>query len=100
MRPPRFRIRTLMIAVAVVAISLCVEVVRRRQEKYRCLALRHEILEELLKHGHHYGEGYPSSDYLEVRRRLAKYHAQMKTKYVQAARYPWLSVPPDPPPPE
>jgi hypothetical protein len=32
--------------------------------------------------------------------RLRDYHAAMKAKYVRLARYPWLSVEPDPPEPE
>ena len=32
--------------------------------------------------------------------RLAEYEAILARKYLHAARYPWLPVPPDPPPPE
>jgi hypothetical protein len=32
--------------------------------------------------------------------RLIDYHAAMASKYRDAARYAWLSVPPDPPMPE
>jgi hypothetical protein len=29
-----------------------------------------------------------------------KWHIHMRDKYLRAAWYPWLPVPPDPPPPE
>ena len=32
--------------------------------------------------------------------RRAAYHASLKRKYERAARYPWLPVEPDPPPPK
>lgn len=32
--------------------------------------------------------------------RLAAYHRKLSAKYQRAARYPWLPVEPDPPPPE
>jgi hypothetical protein len=32
--------------------------------------------------------------------RTAEYHAALKHKYERAASRPWLSLPPDPPPPE
>ena len=31
---------------------------------------------------------------------FARYHAELKQKYLRAAERPWLSVPPDPPPPQ
>jgi hypothetical protein len=33
-------------------------------------------------------------------RRLADHHAALKRKYERAARYPWLTIEPDPPEPE
>jgi hypothetical protein len=37
---------------------------------------------------------------MESNRRLMEYHAALVRKYRRAARYPWLSVEPDPPGPE
>lgn len=110
MRMPRFRIRTLMIAVAVVAVLTGAGV------KWWRSALSHEYrwkayvaLHREEKHGGHsfwYHAG-PNAAYiseggsqLQPDPVLAEYYCRLRAKYERAARYPWFPVEPDPPPPE
>ena len=39
-------------------------------------------------------------EFARAQRASAHYHGQMRRKYERAARYPWLTVAPDPPVPE
>jgi uncharacterized protein (TIGR03067 family) len=128
MRLPCFRLRTLLVAVALAALICGGLALQRRRATFLARAqaqavdlrrwttfagaassiarmfrdmevqsrespnnpeLREEILEGL--------RYYEASDD-EDRRRIA-YHAALKARYERAARYPWLIVPPDPPPP-
>jgi hypothetical protein len=91
MRLPRFRLRTLMVAVAVAAVVLGLGArslaFRQRAE---CCRTRFEPV---------CGEYRPETpaEIAEDRRRT--YHAHLWAKYERAARYPWLPVWPDPPEP-
>jgi hypothetical protein len=102
MRPPRFRLRTLLIAVAVVSVALGGELMRRRRISHREQAASHSDAEELSRAYADDARGQPGPiapqrvAWGEV---LAAYHAAMSRKYERAARYPWLPVAPDPPPP-
>jgi hypothetical protein len=81
---PRFTVRTLMIAVAIVAVAAAIAVgLRRRSQRFMRLAYDHEDM-----------------SYTRPGDPVASYHDRLSWKYQQAARYPWLSVPPDPPEPE
>jgi hypothetical protein len=109
MRLPRFRIRTLMIAVAVVAIPLGAMVaVAERRQRFMRMATAHwratvavQILENGTANGvvEHYldARGVPLGAQQQAR---DKWHETMAEKYRQAARRPWLPVPPDPPEPK
>jgi len=46
------------------------------------------------------GEPPPTPERIAQMRRMAAYCSRQHEKYERAARYPWLSVPRDPPPPE
>ena len=112
---PRFRIRTLMIAVAVVGIPLGWLTSRRSSFQRRSIEhfaalneadrrkwMRYEALDA---DGPYTRMGYfePASDSdPQVVRfdRLFFYHAELANKYQDAARYPWLPVAPDPPEPK
>ncbi len=83
MRPPRFRIRTLMILVALVALGLAAGVFYQRSKDFAARAWDHEA------------NGSIVSD-----SELVRYHFAMAEKYHAAARRPWISVPPDPRPPK
>ena len=105
MRPPRFRLRTLLILVALSAVPLALIQVRRRREHYRVQAELHGSLEQFFRAGiAGMGAtigGRTSSQLRSIRepRRVA-YHAALRAKYERAAARPWLPVPPDPPPPD
>jgi hypothetical protein len=130
MRPPRFRLRTLLIAVAVVATVMGLQ---RRRADFLGRAEQHGRM-ELHRHAQARGlggailprpmfEALMDSDdlrsgcgwanYRGVRfegkerlstlgaalEQMAAHHAALRRKYERAARYPWLPVAPDPPPP-
>ncbi len=95
MRWPRFRVRTLLVLVVLAGVSIGGCVLWQRSVEYRRRA-----------------DGYADPGYIgfmtgwspaEVERyNVARkaYFAEMARKYDRAARYPWLPVAPDPPPPE
>ena len=99
MRPPRFRTRTLMVAVAVVAVLLGAGVkLRRRREHFAAMADTHEAMT------HAGGSVFGGPE--ERERAWAwfdkryEFDKAMAEKYRRAARYPFLPVPPDPPEPK
>jgi hypothetical protein len=129
-RLPRFRIRTLMVVVAlagVIAGTLvgCARMAARRQ-RFNALAKAHGsdelVARSLAKMAYDQidtlaamrkaeeANGNPPDPWDDViaQARLqathscafADYHAALKRKYEHAARRPWLPVPPDPPEPE
>jgi hypothetical protein len=100
MKLPRFTVRRLMVAVAIVGLTLGFEVIRRRRVAFLEIArlndntasvLRSELSES--------DEPGPHGDPITMRR-LADYCDAMRKKYELAARYPWLPVEPDPPEPQ
>jgi hypothetical protein len=111
MRPPRFRLRAQMIAVAVVAVLLGGDAFRRRRTDRLALARYHAG--EARFNVSHAGlwERGQDGGCMEVRdatpegyaraaaecRLLAAHHAALSLKYERAARYPWLPVGPNPP---
>ncbi len=95
MRPPRMTTRRWMIAVAVVGIVLGVTIERRN--RFRKIAAHHQgQFRKLVSQGHLILSSGSSDD--PIMRRL-EWHESMRLKYERSARYPWLPVDPDPPPP-
>jgi hypothetical protein len=111
MRLPRFRRRTLMIAIAVVALMLCwsdmtqraswSNEMRRRAAIYRILAQEHENAASWTEWVDGGPETFPDPEADERRKRAiakrARYHLDLQRKYEYTADHPWLPVPPDPP---
>jgi hypothetical protein len=85
---PRFTVRRLMVAVAIVAFVIAT---LKRSEDYR-------------RRADHFRSLQP--DYISYQSALRdfwikqEYYAQMEQKYRDAAWLPWLPVAPDPPEPE
>jgi hypothetical protein len=84
---PRFTVRRLMVAVAVVGVVLGIgsDLDRRRR---RFLDLRSYYREKAVIHSECWTRIVSMRDYY------------LSRKYERAARYPWLPVAPDPPEPE
>ena len=91
MRPPCFRLRTLLVAVAVVGAVFGVEVMRRRRAYYLDRASGHFIAAAPYTPGYFGDHPDPAK---------AAFHEAMRRKYERAAARPWLPVAPDPPPPD
>jgi hypothetical protein len=89
---PRFTVRRLMVAVAIVGIVLGVTIERR--DRFRRIAVHHRAefqkLASRMKAGSH-----EESDWLPI-----EWHESLARKYKRAACYPWLPVATDPPEPE
>src|SRR5262245_9148943 len=109
MRPPRFRVRTLMLAVAVVAVAAGLW---HRSERFRRLAQYHQqanvwiildwgAVENAEKEGWNW-VGTPPVKAVLPRPSKARilWHDALRLEYEGAARRPWLPVEPDPPEPE
>jgi hypothetical protein len=120
MRMPRFRLRTLMIAVAVVAVGLVgvnsLPVTRTRQQARQNTAYWHNVFaisqsqfarmqfhqREALRRGE-FPVDLPEAEWpakLDRALRSAEWHEALARKYECAAHYPWLPVPADPPEPK
>ena len=93
MKIPRFTIRRLMIAVAVV--GLIAGVLIDRERRFREMADRHWKL-WLENPASVVDSRIPN----EAHARQSEHHRAMREKYERASRYPWLPVAPDPPEPE
>ena len=97
MRLPRFRIRTLMIAVAIVGGGSTLAVTWDLAQKsilYRRRARMAADLEQVSQ------QAAQDSKEAEDLRRFAEYCGKLRMKYLHAASHPWESVPPDPPLPK
>ncbi len=116
MRLPRMTTRRWMVVVAisamVIAASLWVSRALLRAQEYRRLAIVHlafgnlcfgEAGEYRYAADHSRASDRRDRDELQMieahQLKLANYHHDMARKYEHAARYPWLPVEPDPPPP-
>ena len=93
MRPPRFRLRSLLIAVAVVAIGMGALALWRRSVSLKRQAMHHALRGIVLE-----AEAGSGPDAARWHRR-ADWHYQMSRKYLAASSRPWLPVEPDPPEP-
>jgi hypothetical protein len=81
---PRFTMRWLMVAVAIVALGLGILAeLHRRSARFAQIAWHHEIEADIC-----------SST------TKAQHHLDLTRRYQHAARYPWLPVAPDPPEPQ
>jgi hypothetical protein len=119
MRLPRVRltVRWLMVAVAIVALVAWLAPVRRQQESYAARAAIYRRYAQsfrakyegrsnvvfshpFLRDGWCNDSGPDIAATPELQREWAEYCERLASKYERAARYPWLPVPSDPPPPE
>ena len=96
---PRFRLRTLMIAVAVVAVILGlvlhVQALIRAEDDFAVPILMLEAIAVAVAVAVALAVGYT----IRVVHTDGAYAAYLRRRYA-SARYPWLSVPPDPPEPK
>ena len=104
MRVPKFRIRTLMIAVAVLGIAfgglVGLQRMDERRQRLRALARSHlqrGIVNRLTLEGS-VAHRAAKADTERYRTR-AEYHDALNLKYEYAAHHPWLPVSSDPPEP-
>jgi hypothetical protein len=98
-----------MVAVAIIALSIAAEQMRRRAIHYRRLAERYAIIEVACRETAARLPFMTPSDFGRmcgtmangVRKspRRAAYYADLRRKYEFAALHPWLPVEPDPPEP-
>jgi hypothetical protein len=96
---PRFRLRSLLIAVVVAAVVLAAGVWGQRSLAYQRRAAYHraqlQIWPELP-----YSNDQQYREAFEAMLRRRRWHEVMADKYEHAARRPWLTVEPNPPEPE
>ncbi len=94
MRALRFRVRTLMAAVGLVAVLFWTAMVGLRSYVYYRLASRYSLEERVWRESTARGNWRP-----EVGYECADYFAQLAGKYRRAMWRPWLPIAPDPPAP-
>ena len=108
MRLPRYRLRTLLIAVAVAALGMGTIVgLARRREYYLRQAAHHRKLSDdaqlyamsIERRYLHWRPSEPELAEMAAYERRSDYQAALQAKYERAARYPWLPVEPDRPEP-
>lgn len=117
MRFRRLNIRSIMTIVAVVALTIAASGWMKHARAYRDNAWWHAVRAERLRTDlprleeiHRYDQSHPDELRLlcgsapralspERARSSIAYHESLRRKYEHAARYPWLGVEPDPPPP-
>jgi hypothetical protein len=96
---PRFRLRTLMLGVVVMATLIGTERVLRRRAAYLERAQRYAKLEAWFSRS---AEGWApgqatSPGVAEFYRGVAARYGRLRAKYERASACPWLAVEPDPP---
>jgi hypothetical protein len=106
MRPPphplRFRVRSLMVAVAVIAVALgSLFWLSKRHDRFVRLAAQHSSAASRLEYQLVAEEqGWGNQGRYKRPQRildLVRWHDRMSAKYARAAFRPWLSAPLDPP---
>jgi hypothetical protein len=98
---PRFTVRRLMIAVAVVGLALATAIMMRRSDEFRALAEEQADNEAAsLEYADDARGEHGDQQRVARGEQMAVYHRALKIKYERAARYPWLPVAPDPPEPK
>jgi hypothetical protein len=104
MHPPRFRVRTLMVAVAAIAVGLgSLFWLSKRRDEFLKLAAQHSSEAGRLEWelvAKEQGWGDRGSDARARAFDAIHWNGRMAAKYTHAANRPWLSVPLDPPPPQ
>ncbi len=98
MKPPRFRLRTLMLGVVLLAVALGVGQLARRSAAYRAISVQHALEASSLETA--VGYTHPELDPDGVVPRRVEWHAQLRDKYLRASRRPWLILDDDPPIPD
>ena len=108
MRLPRYRLRTLLIAVAVAALGMgtIVGLARRRESYLRQAAHQRKLSNEARLYASsidrrylHWGPSEPERAEMAAYERRGDYHAALQAKYERAARSPWLPIEQDRPEP-
>jgi hypothetical protein len=98
---PKFRLRSMMILVAVFALGIWAAVMVRLRGDYLSRAAQHTAHEQSYRRTSHirFAESFPAEDRQELllmRARLADFHDEMRRKWERAASRPWMPVSPDP----
>jgi hypothetical protein len=108
MHLPRYRLRTLLMVVAVAALGMGTIVgLARRRESYLRQAAHHRKLSNearlyamfIERRYLHWWPSEPEKAEMAAYERRGDYQAALQAKYELAARYPWLPVEPDRPEP-
>ena len=108
MRLPRYRLRTLLIAVSVAALGMgTIEGLAQRRESYLRQAAHHRELSNdarlyamsIDRRYLHWGPSEPERREMAAYERRSDHYAALQAKYERAARYPWLPIEPDRPEP-
>lgn len=99
MRPPRFRVRTLMIAVAAVALFGWGAMMAGRSYVYYRLATTYGTQERQWRYMAKRDRNKPGSIAAKWGVQSADFYAPLARKYRRAMWQPWRSVAPDPPAP-
>jgi hypothetical protein len=94
----RFTVRRVMVLVAIAGLAMAVATLVKRSNEFRALA-EEQAEAELTSVGYADDARGEGRDPQRVARgeEMATYHRALRIKYERAARYPWLSVKPDPP---
>jgi hypothetical protein len=101
MRFPRFRLRTLMMVVAVIALVMAVlTAVTRRSVAFAQASQFHRSQAELGRERRCWTDSDGSQYLGYVLTARFYHHRALERKYQYAASHPWVPVPPDPSPPE
>jgi hypothetical protein len=97
----RFSIRTLMALVAIAGLIMAGVMLVKRSSEFRASA-EEQADAEMMSIAYADEARGERGDPQRVARgeQMAAYHRKLRAKYERAARYPWLSVEPDPPIPE
>jgi hypothetical protein len=99
MRLPRLRVRTLMIAVCVMALLIWGAMMGARSYVYYRLARTYSAYERQWREEAVKDRGIPRSIAAKWGPQIAEYYAPLARKYRRAAWHPWMPVAPDPPAP-
>jgi hypothetical protein len=98
MRLPRFTVRRILIAVAIVGVMLALmKWIERRREAFRRELVNHQYKWISEKYKWRSTSANPDKQLPPAR---CRYEEEMVKRYTYAVQYPWMPVMPDPPAPE
>jgi len=97
MRLARFRLRTLLIGVGVVALLIWGGIMGTRSFSYYRLAREYSVQERAWRENANRDRGDPRSIAAKYGLQIAEYDAAMVRKWRRAMWRPWVPVDPDPP---